>query len=242
MVAVWGEGLLPQFAQVNPKAALAASPLVAREHISDRADTMQGNTVRLIRVAGILRTKGLEYLLQAVAALRGRGRSVHLDLVGADSDPVYRQQLLGLCRSLGIEGCVTWVGHVEFGPQLFDLYRAADVHVVSSISEGVPRCIVEGRAFGLPTVATRVGGIPSVVHDGADGLLVEAKSGEAIAAAVERLMEDGDLRRRIIQQGYRLAEYETVEFQARRLATLITRALSGQPLGRAATDLHTIEA
>lgn len=240
LVAVWGNGLLPQFSRVNPQTVVAASPHISVEEIWRRPDTAQGDTITLVRVGSCLRTKGMEYLLPAVAALRHRGRRVRLEVIGAPDDPAYYQELCDLSHRLGLDDCVTWRGYVKFGPDLFDFYRAADIHVVSSISEGVPRCIAEGRAFGLPTVATRVGGIPSIVRDGADGLLVEPKNAEALAAAVERLIDDGDLRRQIIREGYRLAETETAEFQARRLATLIDRALHGQPLGAAAADLHAI--
>jgi glycosyltransferase involved in cell wall biosynthesis len=241
-VAVLGHELLSVFSRFNDRAALMASPSISRDDIYRRADVLGRGGVRLLRIARLLPNKGLEYLIQAMAVLRDRGRDIHLDIVGGGDEPAYERSLHDLARRLAVSDRITFCGHVEFGEALFNYYRQADIHVVSSLSEAMGRCILEARVFGLPTVATRVGGIPSVVHDGADGLLVEAKSGEAIAVAVERLMEDGDLRRRIIQQGYRLAEYETAEFQARRLATLITRALSGQPLGRAATDLHMIEA
>ena len=240
LVAVWGNGLLPQFSRVNPQTVVAASPHISVEEIWRRPDTAQGDTITLVRVGSCLRTKGMEYLLQAVAALRHRGRRVRLEVIGAPDDPAYYQELCDLSRRLGLDDCVTWRGYVKFGPELFDFYRAADIHVVSSISEGVPRCIAEGRAFGLPTVATSVGGIPSVVHHDQDGVLVDPRDPAALAQAVERLIDDGELRRRIIREGYRLAERETAEFQARRLATLIDRALHGQPLGAAAADLHVI--
>jgi len=239
-VAVLGHELLSVFSRFNDRAALMASPSISRDDIYRRADVLGHDGIRLLRVSRLVPCKGLEYLIQAMAVLRDRGHDIHLDIVGAGDEPDYEHSLHDLARRLGVSDRIVFRGHVEFGEALFNCYRQADIHVVSSLSEAMGRCILEARVFGVPTVATRVGGIPAVVHDGADGLLVEARSAEAIAAAVERLMEDGDLRRRIIQQGYRLTEYETVEFQARRLATLIARALSGQPLGPAVTDLHAL--
>ncbi len=238
MVAVWGAELLPIYRPVNPQTAIAAAPSLSQEHISDRSDTCIGSTVRIVRVARLLPSKGIEYLLKAVAELRRRGRDVKLDVAGGADEPIYKEELLALARDLKIGEQVKFHGQVEFGPVLFNLYRQADIHVLSSLGEGLPRCIVEGRAFGLPTVATNVGGIPTVVAHEKNGILVSPRNSEQIIEAVERIIDDPALRQRIIREGYRLSRLETAEFQAARLAGLMAKALKGEPLGKAANDLH----
>ena len=240
MVAAWGEELLPIYRRANPQTILAADPILSEENISERQDTCGGPTVRIVRVARILPNKGLEYLIKAVAELRRRGRDIKLDVAGGEDETAYKEGLLALTRHLGIAEQVKFHGQVEFGPVLFDLYRQADIHVVSSISEGLPRCIVEGRAFGLPTIATNVGGIPTVFKHQKDGILISPRNSEQIVEAVERIIDDCSLRQKIIQEGYKLARLETAEFQAARLAGLMAKALRGQPLGEAANDLHLI--
>jgi len=240
MVAVWGEELLPIFRRVNPQTVLAASPILSEEHVCERQDTCSGPTVRIIRIAEILPNKGLGYLLKAMAELRQRGRDIKLDVAGGTNQLAYQRELLTLARDLDITEHVKFHGQLEFGPVLFDLYHHADIHVISSISEGIPRCIVEGRAFGLPTIATRVGGIPTVVKHEKDGILISPRNSEQIVEAVERIIDDCSLRQKIIQEGSKLARLETAEFQAARLAALMDKALKGQPLGEAANDLHLI--
>lgn len=240
-VAVLGHELLSVFSRFNDRVALMASPSISREDIYRRADVLGHDGIRLLRVSRLLRCKGLEYLIQAMAVLRDRGRDFHLDILGAADEPDYERSLHDLARRLGVLDRIAFRGDVEFGEALFDYYRQADIHVVSSLSEAMGRCILEARVFGVPTVATRVGGIPSVVHHDQDGVLVEPRDPAALAQAVERLIDDGELRRRIIREGYRAAETETAEFQALRLATLMGKALRGEPLGRAATDLHILE-
>lgn len=237
-VGVWGRELLPIFSRQNRFVALGASPIIGQEHIYRRQDTCQGQSLRLIRVARVLPNKGIEFLLEAVSKLHAGGRPVWLDIVGGADDAAYLAQLNDLSRRLGISSDVQFHGQLEFGQALFDLYRQADVHVVSSLTEGIPRCVAEGRVFGLPTVATKVGGIPSIVHHGIDGLLVEPRSAQQIADALERLWQDGELRRKIIQKGYNLAAVETAQFQARRLAELISQALAGVCGEEAALDIH----
>jgi glycosyltransferase involved in cell wall biosynthesis len=68
-------------------------------------------------------------------------------------------------------------------------------------------------------------------------LLVEPNNSEQIADAVERLIMDGALRRKIIEAGYRSAETQTAEYQARRLATLIAESLSGADVSQWACDI-----
>jgi glycosyltransferase involved in cell wall biosynthesis len=78
-----------------------------------------------------------------------------------------------------------------------DLLARSDVFVLSSRSEGFPVSVLEAMAAGLPVVATDVGGVGEAVEDGETGFLIPAADSEALAAALERLLVDGELRRRL---------------------------------------------
>jgi colanic acid/amylovoran biosynthesis glycosyltransferase len=94
-------------------------------------------------------------------------------------------------------------GHIpHLDSRLVDHYRRADVFALASTSaggekEGVPGTVVEAMAAGLPIVATRRGGIPSVVADGEVGLLVDEGDVGALSAALQRLLEHQALRHRL---------------------------------------------
>lgn len=236
-IAVWGQDLFPIFAPINSQVALAADPNISKKAISYRFDTMKDDSIRIVRIGRILPVKGMEYLLYALAELRRRGRNVHLDILGGYDERDYFEKILEMVRQLKIEYYVTFHGQVEFGPDLFEILCHADVHVISSISEGVPRCVAEGRAFGLPTISTNVGGLPTVIQHEVNGLLVDPQKPDQIADAVDRLIQDGNLRRQIIKEGFDLAEKETSEYQARRLAKLIFKALNGESIKRWSTNL-----
>jgi glycosyltransferase involved in cell wall biosynthesis len=97
---------------------------------------------------------------------------------------------------------VTWLGHVPW-ERLLGWYRRATLFVMPSHYETFGISCLEAMAFGLPVVATQAGGLPEVVEDGVTGLLVPPGDGRSLAAAVQRLLEDAPLRRRMGEAGRR---------------------------------------
>ncbi len=95
------------------------------------------------------------------------------------------------------------VGRVSWGPLARDgvlrLFRAADASLLSSSWENFPHTVVEALAVGCPVIATAVGGVPEVVRDGENGLLVPPGDAEALAAAIGRFFGDEALRRRLAE-------------------------------------------
>jgi glycosyltransferase involved in cell wall biosynthesis len=85
------------------------------------------------------------------------------------------------------------------------IMRAADVFVLSSYTEGLSHVLLESLAVGTPAVATRVGGNPEVLTDEVNGLLVPPGSSAALAAAVERLLTNAELNRRLTERALRRA-------------------------------------
>jgi glycosyltransferase involved in cell wall biosynthesis len=149
-----------------------------------RADLgLKGFTV--LGLARLVPIKGLEDAVRAVA------RAPELTLVVAGEGPE-RPRLEALAAATGARA--RFVGHVE-GERKRALLHAADAFVLSSVEargrrEGAPTALLEAMAAGLPVVATRTGGVPELVRDGEDGLLVPARSPDALAAALQRLARD----------------------------------------------------
>lgn len=225
-VGAWGETLRRVFLRDCPRVEVCQDPNIEASQLVRREDTCEAQPLCLLRVCRLLPNKGLEYLLEAVSQLRHEGLAVRLDIVGGGDEPTYEQSLQGRAARLGIADAVVFHGPVPYGEKLFELFRAADIHVISSLSEGLPRIIAEGRAFSLPTVATTVGGIPDVIRDGEDGLLVPPADAQALARAIRRLIDDAPLRRRIVARSYEVAQQSTAEYHAERLARLISEAIA----------------
>ena len=135
---------------------------------------------RLIGVGNLYEAKGWDDLLDAVALLRERGRTLHLDVYG---DGGLRAKLEAQVSRLGIADLVTlhgWCPKDEVAERL----RESDVFVITSRYDSNPCAVIEALASGVPVVGTAVGGIPEMVTEGM-GVLAETGSAESIANAIE---------------------------------------------------------
>jgi glycosyltransferase involved in cell wall biosynthesis len=126
-------------------------------------------------------------------------------------DGALREQLQQSPEAGGLGNRLVWAGIRHDMP---DVYFASDVLAVTSDNEGTAVGAIEAHAVGLPVVSTRVGGMTAVVVDGETGLLVEAQDEEGFAAALKRVLLDGQLRRRLGERG---AEHARSEFSLDRL-------------------------
>lgn len=153
----------------------------------------------LLFVGRIDPVKGLDTLLEAVARLRERPALRLLVVGGAGAlHPVDPDEahLRGLTRKLGIADRVCWLGPVE-QERLALYYSAADVCVVPSRYESFGLVALEALACGAALVAARVGGLPSIVRDGENGLLVPWRTPDAFAARIAAVLDDPALAVRL---------------------------------------------
>src|SRR2546423_244617 len=110
-------------------------------------------------------------------------------------------------RELGLDGSVELPGAVG-QDSIRGFYERADLFCLPSFIEGLPVVLIEAMAMRLPVVATRVGGIPELVEDGTEGLLVAPGRADELAAAIARLARDPDLRVQMGEAGRRKVEME----------------------------------
>jgi glycosyltransferase involved in cell wall biosynthesis len=144
-------------------------------------------------VGRLCEEKGLAYLLDAAAGLPERGWRVVL--VGGGPQ---RSALESLAAARGLTDRVLFAGFQE-DPAAW--YAAMDVFVLPSLTEGTPMVLLEAMAFGLPVVATSVGGVPRVVGSGETGVLVPPAEVAPLRAELQALLESAPLRRRLGERG-----------------------------------------
>jgi glycosyltransferase involved in cell wall biosynthesis len=197
-------------AHASSRTTEIVSSTIRENEFFPRIDTCQGPVVRILFVGFLRPEKGIEYLLDAVSQLRTEA-PWELEIVGPRQFPRYCKKLDDIAAARGIRDRIHWTGYVPNGKPLFDRLRAADLFVLPTLSEGTPHVLVEARANGLPCISTRVGGVPTTVTDEYDALLVPPQDAQALARAIERLIEDGELRRALIRNGLIAARQQTLE-------------------------------
>ncbi|KQW43249.1 hypothetical protein ASD88_14240 [Pelomonas sp. Root662] len=133
--------------------------------------------------------KGPEIFVRAALMLKARMPEAHAVLVG--EGPMHGE-LQSLVHRFGLAGQVHLAGVCHDMPAL---YGELDVLVCCSHTEAMPLALMEAMACGLPAVATRVGGVPDIVEQGATGWLVAPCDFDAIGYCCARLLADPDLRR-----------------------------------------------
>ena len=147
---------------------------------------------RVLFLGQLVERKGLHVLVDAFARLDTRAELV---LAGGDwTSPGYPQRVKALARDLGVDGRIHFEDHRE---DVGALLSTADVFVLPSLSDARPRSIIEAMSLGIAVVATETGGIPSLIESGETGLLVAPADAAALAASLERLLRDPELRQRL---------------------------------------------
>jgi glycosyltransferase involved in cell wall biosynthesis len=182
--------------QVIPNGITIPPPRRSDESTPIRSELNIDARSPLIAVIGrLVRTKGVEYFLEAAASLTSRFPSARFLIVGeANVEPHYRRELEQRANTLNLEGRIVFTGQRNDVPQIM---REVDISVLPSLTESFSNSLLESMANGLPVVATNVGGTPEIVMDGHTGILVPAGDSAALSRAIRQLLECPELAQRL---------------------------------------------
>jgi len=151
---------------------------------------------KVLMAGRLAKGKGFEELIQAAKKVTKREEKISFLIAGEGS---LEWKIKKSIRDNGLEDHFLLLGYRD---DLHRVMKAADLFVLPSHAEGTPRAITEAMAAGLPVIATRVGGIPEQIEDGKNGLLIESKNPDQLAAAILGLMNDRELRLQMRREGY----------------------------------------
>ena len=153
----------------------------------------------------LLRDKGVMEFVEAARLLQQRGTRARFWLIGAP-DPANPATVSDAqVEAWRRDGIVECLGQRDDVP---DLYARSHVVTLPSYREGLPKALIEAAACGRAVVTTDVPGCRDAIKPGVSGLLVRPRDGVALADALQRLLDDGDTRRRMGRAGRELAEQE----------------------------------
>lgn len=195
------------------RAFQARHDLVVPNGIADQRGTvtesvsLPGTPLRILFTGVLVPSKGVTILLEAFDRLCRRGVDAELELMGKWGDEAYMRECESFVRCQGLEGKVRFLG-VRRDRDKYLHFANCDVFCFPSHfeAESFGLVLVEAMQFAKPLVSTRWRGIPSVVEDGRNGLLVPVEDADAVADALERLAKDPALRVRMGEEGRRIFE------------------------------------
>lgn len=177
-------------------------------------------------VGRLVREKGIIELFTAIARLRARHPRLCLLVVGPEEPDMADAISRGTAAEAGIGDISVFAGYRSDMP---DLYALMHLLVLPSHREGLPRSPMEASSMGLPTIATAIRGCREVVRPGENGELVPVRDADALEAAIERLLNDSALVRRL---GARAREIAITEFDEQiifaRVAAVYRRLLAAK--------------
>jgi glycosyltransferase involved in cell wall biosynthesis len=186
---------------------LIPDPIAAGWH-KDTTPSQGDKPIVVTSLARLYVTKGLPYLLEAIAQVRKIHPTTQFHVYG---DGPLRDELLAYARQLGLDGTQIFVGAFTQREELSRIMAQTDIFVMSSILEGQPLSLVEAMSYGCPIVATTVGGIPELIQDGINGLLCAPGNSNCLAQKICALIEDPELRMKLGREARQ--SYEKGPFQ-----------------------------
>jgi glycosyltransferase involved in cell wall biosynthesis len=174
-------------------------------------------------VGWLIPIKGVTYLVNAMAEVVQRDPNSLLVLVGkGDENGEEEIKLKKQVENLGLADNVRFLG---WRPDVDEIMGCFDIFVLPSLNEGMGRVLVEAMAAGLPLVASRVGGIPDLVKDGKNGLLVPPANASALAKAISVLLKDKAQRKRMGATGKKMCRPYSTEAMVEQIDDLYRELL-----------------
>jgi len=160
------------------------------------------NRVQLLFVGRLSIAKGIVYLIKALPVIISKFPETKLAIIGLGQE---KSKFEKLVDKLNLRQNVDFLGGID-NQKLPKYYQEADIFVLPSLTEGTPVTVLEAMSCGCPVVATKVGGLPSLIKNKKNGLLVNVKSSTEISRAVIRILSENDLRDKIIREARKTVE------------------------------------
>lgn len=186
----------------HPDIRVIYNPTIMRKPAFDEAKTPEqigeNRNIRFLFMGRLGQRKGVYDILESARQIHAN--NVEISLYGdGEADAIQAK-----VSQTGLSGKVTVYGWID-GHQKDEAFRRADVLLLPSYHEGLPISVLEAMAYGLPVVATDVGGVSEAVQDGVNGYLIQPGECAQLAERIDRLATYPELRLHMGKSGYELA-------------------------------------
>lgn len=189
--------------------------LVADLLIEKIAEKQKSKNQKILFLSRLEKSKGIYELINAFRVINKKYEETTLHICGTGSEQDFIKKYITNDRNIHLIGFVTE-----------DLKKAeylnSHLFILPSYHEGLPNCILEAMAFGLPVITTKVGGIPDIFEHGINGILLEKVEEQKIVEAIEYLLQNDNLRIKIATNNFQYAsKYFYKEIVIDRLSKII---------------------
>jgi|WetSurMetagenome_2_1015567.scaffolds.fasta_scaffold08990_3 glycosyltransferase involved in cell wall biosynthesis len=201
------------------------SPFHAAGLKNSEKSSIEGN-LKALYLGHLGRSKGTYIILEAARQLLAKRVPIIIDLVGEVMGDGDEEEIKSCIDQKGLTGMVFRHPPVT-GTEKIEVLGSTDIFVYPSFSEGMPIAVIEAMACGLPIIATKVGGIPDLVSDGINGVLIEAGSIDQLTEAIENVCRNPELRLQMQKNSFQMAfEKFDIEKIVPQLVNIYTSTLS----------------
>jgi len=199
--------------QISPS-LIKNSDIDLSERLFSTKEFGRRDVINLLFVGRLEPEKGLEFLFSAMRDFNDNSSvPCNLTIVGTAQKGSEGKEIIirERARQLGLSDSITWKGYVAYGNDLLNIYRNADIFVLPSLAEGIPKVLYEAMATGVPIICSKVGGIPDVITHSKNGLLISPGSSTELYSAIQELAGSPNLRATLIQAGFETVREHTSE-------------------------------
>lgn len=172
-------------------------PHQERKEIKENIFQAREDSLILITIAALHERKGLKYLIEAMPDITAKYPNIKLVILGEGPE---ENELKKLVESLKLANHIEFLGRRKETPKFL---KSSDIFVLPSRREAFGMVNLEAMVTSLPVIATKVGGIPEIIENGKNGLLVEPENTSALSGAILKFIKDPELRKKIGEAGYR---------------------------------------
>ena len=187
-----------------------ATECVASKISSSSIESDSNRIPRILWLTNIMKTKGIMEFLAALKILKDKGVKYQVDFVGGLTKEMTGDEFDAALTMNGLNDCCTYHGP-KYGDEKYAFFRDADIFVLPSYTEALPVSVLEAMQFGLPVVASNVGGVSAEVEDGVTGYLLGGMQpimlntfrpdANEIANKLELLLDNANLRHKMGMAG-----------------------------------------
>jgi len=215
----------------NKNRIYSLTPMIPKCLIKKRKEIFRSSCKRIniLYLGRLSREKGVCDLLLAFSQLiKEKENEIVLHIVGSGPEESFLKEKV---KQLNLKDRVIFHGFVPRSGKLWNIVDSSDIFVLPSYTEGLPRAVFEVMARGVPVICTKVGGLPEIIRNGINGLLIEPGDIISLKNVMIKLIEDPHLRNQLVEEGYKTVERVTFEKQGKKMIEIIKWRLLG--LGKA---------